>query len=214
MYRKIFFLLIILLFTMFTEVLAYDVEITGKFETGERLYDDLDEIIDRYFFDRYWIKYKKKLNRDIYYYIKTQYYKKEYDKQLSYTNQSFSLWALYSKNISEKLKNKWSLNLKDKDYFYALEKNYKAGKLAYQLVYDFNDRQRYKLDLQKQRYFYEISGDKDYNNQKIVLSWQYDISSNLEIESSFKFEEQIFLNPVNSSNKHAKIMGLSFKYKL
>lgn len=78
----------------------YKPEISGNFENGNKAYidvfeledefsDDITEVeeeIDTYQYNKVWLRFKQKLNKSDYYYIKAQYNNREYQERINYNN--------------------------------------------------------------------------------------------------------------------------------
>ncbi len=223
--KKLFFVLsfIVFLFSCITVSIqvkaAYKPVISGKFDSGERLYIDLDEkeneeINDKYHYNKFWLNYKQKLSTAEYYYFKFQYYKKEYILSDTYNNIGLDLWGNYTYLLNDKTRNRWKINIKDKDYFSNQDKSYNSYKLDYELDYDYNRRNDYGLVLQRQwNDFWEVDS-KDYIRDKIKLEWDYDYSDDFKINTTLQYERQIYNLPSDSSNKYGKQISIGFDYKL
>jgi hypothetical protein len=172
------------------------------------------EILDRYFYKKIWLKYKQKLSTTEYYYIKGQYYKKEYEDKTTYSNISLDLWGNYTSQLNEKLRRRWKFNIKDKNYYSSQEKSYNAYRIKYQLDYDHNLKNDYGFYLQRQWNNYTNNNSKDSTRDKLALDWQYDINDSFKINTSYQFERQLYNYSSDSSNKYGKKISIGFKYEL
>lgn len=220
--KKIFlslFIFAVILFCCGQSQAAYNPVISGNFESGDRLYTDLfdegtEEMIDKYYYKRFWLKYKKKLSTAEYYYLKLQYYKKNYKKSDTYNNIGLDLWGNYTHLISDKLRGRWKINIKDKDYYTNQTKSYQAYRLKYELDYDYSDSQDYGIYIQRQWNDFLNLDTKDYFRDKINIEWDYDYSDKLEINTAFQYQRQIYNSFSESSNKYGKEISIGFKYEL
>ena len=217
------FLLYLIIFSLFigSSILvsaAYNPELSGDFEVGDRLYTDQvmeeKEILDKYYYKRCWIKYKKKLAPGEYYYLKGQFYKKEYDQKDSYNNIALDFWGNYTSQLSDQLKRRWKLNYKDKVYYTNRTKSYNTYKIEYQLYYKYDKKSDYSLSLQQQWNDYKNEDSKDSTRNKLGLNWKCDISDSFEISTSYQVEKQLYNGTSGSSDKYGRKLSLGFKYKL
>ena len=198
---------------------AYEPVLSGKFDSGERIYtnfdqEDNEELDDKYYYNRLWLKYKQKLTTSEYYYFKFQYYEKDYYFSDTYNNIGLDFWGNYTYELNDKTRNRWKINIKDKDYFDNQDKSYKALKIDYEIDYDYDQKNDYGLVLQRQWNDFFNDNSKNYFRDKIKLEWDYDYSDRLEIESSFQYERQIYNPPSDSSNKYGKQLSIGFDYEL
>ena len=211
-------LLLIMVFAVNTLVFgAYSPEVSGDLEIGDRLYTDPspeEERLDMYFYKKFWLKYKKKLSTSEYYYIKGQYYKKEYDSKIIYNNKALDLWGNYTTQLTEKLRRRWKFNIKDKDYYTSPIKSYYSLRVKYQLDYEYNEKSDYNVYIQRQWNNYVNKDSRDSTRDRLALDWQYDLSEDLEITTSYQFENQIYKYPSESSNKYGRKLSVGFKYEL
>ena len=223
--KKILFslLLITLLFTCIIveqkEIVAYEPVLSGKFDSGERIYtnfdqDENEEIDDKYHYNRFWVNYKQKLTTSEYYYLKFQYYKKDYYFSDTYNNIGLDFWGNYTYKLNDKTRNRLKINIKDKNYFSNQEKSYKALRIDYEMDYDYDQKNDYGLILQRQWNDFSNDYSKNYFRDKIKIEWDYDYSDRFQIESSFQYERQIYNFPSESSNKYGTQLSISFDYEL
>ncbi len=216
-------LIILTLSFLSTAVLAksYQPEISGSIENGDRMYTDpgnweSDDPLDYYRYDKQWLKYKQKLAVGEYYYLKVQRQKKIYDQSQSYNNLNLETEGNYTFYLTEKLRNRFKLLLRDKDY---LEndydyKDYQLARLQYTLQYKKNEIHNYELILQKQWTEYELSSDSDYQRERIALKWGWQLSPNLKLDSKIQYDWQRNDSDSNRSDKDGRKISLNFKYKL
>lgn len=220
-----FFILIFLLRGIYAE--DYSPELSGDYEVGDKLYIDvfteedkeneegteLEEIVDSYFYKKLWLRYKQKLNKSDYYYIKVQYYDKEYQEKINYNNTAVDLWTNYTFEINEGLDNKVSLNYRDKDY---RKKNntYQQIRLKYQVDYQINQKNDCSLYLQRQWKDYHVGNNKDNIYDRISLSWDWDVSSEFTLSSSLKLDKSRFKPISDSTDKSGRKFNIGFKWEL
>ena len=198
---------------------AYDPVLSGKLDSGERIYtnfdeDDNEELDDKYYYNRLWLNYKQKLNTSEYYYFKFQYYKKDYYISDTYNNIGFDLWGNYTYMLNDRVRNRWKINIKDKDYYSNEVKSYKALRIDYEIDYDYDQKNDYGLILQRQWNDFPGDGSKNYFRDKIKLEWDHDYSDKFKIESSFQYERKIYDLPSDSNNKYGKQISFGFDYEL
>lgn len=218
----IFYLVLVFAFVAYSSPIAvaegYRPELSGDLEIGDRLYTNIlepeeEEILDQYYYKRYWLKYKQKLTPDDYYYFKVQYYKKQYEEKQDYDNITLNLWGNYTYSLSEKLKNRWKINVKDKDYKIA-DKSYRSFRLKYQFDYELNSRHDYTVYLQRQWENYSLTNINDNIQDKVSFNWDCDLSQRLSIDTTLQFKQQLYDYPSERSNKYGKEISVGFKYKL
>ncbi len=193
--------------------------LSGDLEIGDRLYTDIlaedrEEILDQYYYRRYWLKYKQKLTPGDYYYVKLQYYRKEYKEQQNYDHIALNLWGNYTYSLNKRLKNRWKINIKDKDYNFNTEKSYHSLRLKYQLDYDFNSRHDYTVYLQRQWNNYIFRETNDNIRDSLSFNWDFNINERLDIDTTLQLEQQLYDYPSESSNKYGKKVSIGFKYEL
>jgi len=221
--RKAYIILVLVI--IFTLVLSFacsavDGTISGKLESGDKSYTDLsgkygeEELLDRYFYRRYWLKYKQKLEDGDYYYLKVQYYRKEYENETDYDNLSLKLDGNYTFYPGEKVRNKLIMTLKNKDYFHALYRSYNALKLKYQVDYDYSQESDYTIYLQRQ---WNNCLNHNYNDNikdRLSVKWEYELNDNFDINTTYQVEEQLYRATSERSNKYSQKVSLGFKYDL
>ncbi|MFW6270892.1 MAG: hypothetical protein ACOC4G_12540 [Bacillota bacterium] len=216
----------ILLIFLFLSVLTltggisqgYSPEITGNLETGDRFYTELveeeeEEILDFYQYSKVWLRYKQQLAPYEYYYIKTQYYKKDYQDKDNYNNITLDLWTNYTFYLKPEVRNRWNFDIKDKNYYLNQDKSYQAFKIKSQFDYKYNDLHNYTLYLQRQWNEYKKNKTKDNIKDRISFDWKYKINSSLELKTNISMDQQKYGILAESSNKYGKKMSLNFKYK-
>ncbi|MDI3547037.1 MAG: hypothetical protein PWR10_689 [Halanaerobiales bacterium] len=212
----------LILFSVHISVLAKDYrpELSGDFEIGDRIYsdplneDDGEDILDRYWYKRFWLKYKQKLSSSDYYYLKVQYYKKDYQEETIYNNTSIDLWGNYTYQLTKRLKNRWLLNLRHKDYSNNSDNTYRMARLGYQLDYKYNQRHDYTVYLQRQWENYLNDSSKDNLYDRISLGWDFEVTENFELNTSLQLDREVFNESSASSNKTGKKFGVGFKWQL
>lgn len=219
-------LLIIVLFTLVLPGPAavkadYRPVLSGDFEVGDRLYteyneleEEEEEVLDTYFYRRGWLKYKQKLTPSDYYYFKFQYYKKEYDDQQTYNNVTLNLWGNYTYELTEKLRNRWKANFKDKDYLDRPDNSYRSLRLQYQLDYDYDRVNDYTFYLQRQWEDYR-NDPANYNTRdRISLEWERELRDGFDINTTFQYERQQYNYDSDRSNKYGRKLSIGFDYEL
>ncbi len=222
-------ILIILIFFIITiQSFAgdYKPEISGNYEVGERVYIDIfdveylnedeveEDIVDTYRYNKLWLRFKQKLNKSDYYYIKVQYNNKDYQEKINYNNLSLDLWTNYKFKINKQLNNKVMLDYRDKNYENEENNTYNQLRLKYQVDYSINEVNDLTLYLQRQWKEYPNNKAKDNIYDKVSLSWDWDISDKLTINSGLKFDWTTF-NPISgSTNKDNKKFNVGFKWDL
>lgn len=198
----------------------YPPELSGNLEVGDRLYTDFEEdaeeeeIIDKYWYRRSWLRYRQKLSPTDYYYVKGQYYKKNYIEESSYDNTSLDFWANYTHQLDDSLRNQYLLTLRDKDYFNKTSKSYQLARLKYQLDYEYNDRHDYTIYLQRQWQDYINQSSNDNIYDRLSLSWDYEVNEDFELNTNLQFNREKYLNISESSNKYGQKLSVGFKWKL
>ena len=224
MRKRLFFLLCI--FLLFSCVfLGYEVEadynpvISGKLDSGEKIYTNFDEenkeeLDDKYKYNRVWLKYKQKLTTREYYYLKFQYYKKDYYCSNTYNNIGLDFWGNYTYQLTEKTRNRWKINIRNKDYYSNKIKSYKRLRINYEVDYDYNSKNDYGIVLQRQWNNFTDNDSKNYFRDKVKLEWDHDYNDKFTIESSFQYERQIYDISAGSSNKYGKQISVGFDYEL
>lgn len=215
------FLIILSLFSTQTAAKSYQPEISGSFESGDKLYtdpgileDDEDEIVDYYRYDKQWLRYRQQLAVGEYYYFKVQRQQRIYEHSQTYDNLNLETEANYTFYLTENLRNRFKLLLRDKDYLEAAAKDYQLARLQYTLQYDLNEKHDYELILQRQWTEYDISAGDDYNLNRISLKWGWAVNERLALDTKIQFDQQ--LNDQNSgrTDKNGRKISLKFKYKL
>ncbi len=220
----VFFVLVFIVILLSAPVVLakdYQPEITGSFESGDRLYTDPgswenDDPLDYYRYDKQWLKYKQQLAVGEYYYLKLQRQERIYDQSQSYNSLNLETEGNYTFYLTEKLRNRFKLLLRDKDY---LErgydyKDYQLARIQYTLQYGYNDFHDYELILQKQWTEYELSPGSDYQRDRIALKWGWKLSSNLEVDTKIQYDWQRNDQDSSRSDKAGRKISFKFKYKL
>jgi len=216
----------------------YRPEISGNYEHGERSYidvflieedeesgdeldeigeepgEELEELIDKYYYDRFWLRYRRQLNRSDYYYIKIQYYKKEYQEALNYNNITWDLWTNYTFRLTEQLRNKIMMDLRKKDYYDNEKNTYKQLRLKYQLDFDIDERNDCSIFLQRQWKDYPNNEAKDNLYDRFSISWNYKVSPKLKVSTGLVFDRNSFKPISESSNKESRKFSIGFNWKL
>lgn len=214
MEKKIFFFNVIFFFlvSLFLflalirpgKVLAknYRPEISGSFESGDKLYTDPgdldeDDPLDYYRYDKQWLKYKQKLAVGEYYYLKIQRQQRIYENSIGYNNLNLETEGNYTFYLTERLRNRFKLLLRDKDYIESgyENKDYRLARLQYTLQFDYNQVHSYQLN-------------------RIALKWDWELSADFEVDTKLQYDWQ--RNDSNSkiSNKDGRKIAVSFKYKI
>lgn len=218
-----FFSLIFLSLLFSTPLLAkdYQPEITGSIESGDRLYTDPgdwedDQPSDYYRYDKHWLKYKQKLAVGEYYYLKMQRQEKIYEQSQSYNSLSLETEANYTFYLNEKLRNRFKVLLRDKDYLETDYdyKDYQLARLQYTLQYQRNELHDYELILQKQWNQYESRSDFDYQRDRIALKWGWKLSPDFNIDTKVQYDWQRNDDASSRTDKDGRKISLKFKYKL
>ncbi len=219
---KTVYICIITLFIIISGSLCfagYPPVISGDFSSGKKLYTDLlegneEEIIDHYYYQKSWLKYKKKLSVSEYYYLKYQFYSKEYEVKDKYNNICHNIWGNYTYQLSEKLRNRVNLSYKDKDYYDNNTKSYNSLCLKYTLDYDPDCRNDYQVYIQRQWNNYLIEDVNDNTRDKLSIEWEHEIKDNLEINTRFQIEKQQYSHYSQRSNKYNQNISVGFNYEL
>lgn len=211
--------LFILSFSSFAQ--AYQPEISGSMESGDRLYTDPgdwedDDPLDYYRYDKLWLKYKQKLAVGEYYYFKVQRQEKIYEQSQSYNSLNFETEGNYTFYLSEKLRNRFKVLWRDKDYLEAeyAKKDYELTRLQYTLQYKLNPVHSYELILQKQWTDYDLDSDSDYQRDRIALKWGWKVNPDLKVDTKIQYDWQRNDNNSARSDKDGRKIALKFKYKL
>lgn len=226
--RKLQFFVICLLLIYFlclfsSSVTArrYQPEITGSLESGDKLYTYPGELkaeegdrVDYYRYDKEWLKYRQQIAVGEYYYLKVQRQKRIYEKSSTYDNLNQEIQGNYTFYLNEKLRNRFKLLLRDKEYLSADYKSYQVKRLQYTLQYQHNDFHDYELILQKQWTEYHKSSEKNYRTERISLNWGWEINDRLSIDSRFQIDRQLNDSESESTDKYGRRFSLKFKYTL
>ena len=218
-------LLILVILSLFpSTVLAkkYQPEISGSFESGDKLYTDPgaleteEETVDYYKYDKQWLKYRQKLAVGEYYYLKVQRQERIYEHSQAYDNLNLETEANYTFHLTEKLRNRFKVLLRDKDYLEAdyQYKDYQLARLQYSLQYELNEKHDYEILMQKQWTEYDISPEKDYQLNRISFNWGWEVSENLDLDTKIQFDQQLNDSQSGSTDKNGRKISLKFKYKL
>jgi len=228
-FNYIHFLILTLVFLIFLglyslPVLAkkYQPEISGSFESGDKLFtdpgalDSEEETVDYYKYDKQWLKYRQQLAVGEYYYLKVQRQQRIYEHSQAYDNLNLETEGNYTFYLTEKLRNRFKVLLRDKDYLETdyKYKDYQLARLQYSLQYELNDYHDYEISMQKQWTEYNVSPEKDYQLNRISLTWGWEVNENFDLDTKFQFDQQ--LNDINSgsTDKNGRKISLKFKYKL
>lgn len=216
-----FIILDALFFSQFLLAKAYRPEISGSFESGDRLYTDPgeleeDEPIDYYRYDKQWLKYKQKLAVGEYYYLKFLRQEKVYDQSENYNSLNLESEANYTFYLSEKIRNRFKLLVRDKDYTLKKYdyKDYQLARLQYTLQYEHSKIHDYELILQRQWTEYRLSSDDDYQRDRIALKWGWKLTENLDLNTKIQYDWQRNEKESGRSDKDGRKISLNFKYKL
>lgn len=234
-------LVLLSLFLFLEEVLGrqYRPEISGNYERGERSYIDIflveegeeadeeldglediieeelgEELIDKYYYDRLWLRYRQQLNRTDYYYIKIQYYKKEYQENLNYNNLTWDLWTNYTFRLTDQLRNKIMVDFRQKDYYDNEKNTYNQIRLKYQLDFAIDERNDCSFFLQRQWKDYPNNEAKDNLYDRFSISWNYKVSPKLKVSTGLVFDRNSFKPISESSNKESRKFSIGFNWKL
>lgn len=229
MSSRFIWILLVIILTCSIGVAAkeYSPVISGDYELGERTYIDIfdlenesdldeetEEIIDTYTYNKLWLRFKQKLNKEDYYYLKIQYNNKEYQEKKNYNNIALDLWTNYTFRINDYLDNKVMVDYRDKDYQYNNDNTYQQIRLKYQLDYKLNARNEYSLYLQRKWKDYPNNEDKDNTYDRVSVSWDWDLSDKLTINSKIQFDWTEYKPISESSNKDSKKFNVGFKLEL
>lgn len=222
-------ILIILLFLILSSVLfpmnaaarKYQPEISGSFESGDRLYtdpgildEDEDDIVDYYKYDKQWLRYRQQLAVGEYYYFKVQRQQRIYEHSQTYDNLNLEAEANYTFYLTEKLRNRFKLLLRDKDYLEVEAKDYQLARLQYTLQYDLSEKHDYEVILQRQWTKYEIAPENDYRLNRISFKWGWEVSENLDLDTKLQFDQQLNDQDSGKTDKNGRKININFKYKL
>jgi hypothetical protein len=217
---SIVFLVILSLFSATTLAKSYQPEISGSFESGDKLYTDPglseDDTVDYYKYDKQWLKYRQQLAVGEYYYFKLQRQQRIYEHSQTYDNLNLETEANYTFYLTEKLRNRFKVLLRDKEYL-ELDyryKDYQLARLQYSLQYDLSKKHDYELILQKQWTEYEISPENDYQLNRISFKWGWGVTENLDLDTKLQFDQQLNNSQSGSTDKNGRKLSLKFKYKL
>jgi len=222
LFLSLVFLVILSLFSPALSAKTYQPEISGSFESGDKLYtdpgalEDEEETVDYYQYDKQWLKYRQKLAVGEYYYLKVQRQERIYEHSQAYDNLNLETEANYTFHLTEKLRNRFKVLLRDKDYLESdyQYKDYQLARLQYSLQYEINDFHDCEILLQKQWTEYDISPDKDYNLNRISFNWGWEVSENLDLDTKVQFDQQVNDSHSGSTDKNGRKISLKFKYKL
>lgn len=227
MKRILNFLLIlvinILLFSGIIIAKEYRPVLSGSFNVGDKRYDEIlleeddsltEEIVDRYNYQKFWLKYKQKLSTTDYYYLKGQYYKKRYEERGNYNNINFDLQGNYTYQLTNKLRNRWLLTLRDKEYQENENSTYQMLRLNYQLDYKYNQKNKYSLVLQRQLEDYLNDSSKDNIYDRISVNWDYQIREDFTLNSKIQFNREVYKNLSERTNKYGRQFGVGFSWEL
>ena len=226
--RKLQFLVICLLliyflclFTSLVYAHSYQPEITGSFESGDKLYTDPGELesdesdrVDYYRYDKEWLKYKQQLAVGEYYYLKLQRQKRIYENSSTYDNLNREIQGNYTFYLTDQLRNRFVVLFRDKDYLAADYKSYQVRRFQYTLQYEYSDYHDYELKLQKQWTDYLESPEKDYTSERMSFSWDWEFSEKLSFESRLQFERQLNSSGSESTDKYGRSISFKFKKEL
>lgn len=198
----------------------YQPEISGSFESGDKLYTDPgsleaeEDTVDYYRYDKQWLRYRQQLAPGEYYYLKTTRQQRIYEHSQTYDNLNLDLEGNLTLYLTEKLRNRFKLLLRDKDYLESETKDYQLARLQYTLQYDLNEKHDYEILMQKQWTEYKYSPEDDYRLNRISFKWGWKFSEKLDLDTKLQFDQQ--LNDQNSgrTDKSGRKLSLKFKYKL
>lgn len=199
----------------------YQPEISGSFESGDKLYtdpgifnEDEEDTVDYYQYDKQWLRYRQQLAPGEYYYLKAQRQQRIYEHSQTYDNLNLELEGNYTFYLTERLRNRFKLLLRDKDYLESETKDYQLARLQYTLQFDLSEKHDYEILLQRQWTDYGLSPEDDYRLNRLSLKWGWDFSDNLDLNTRLQFDQQ--LNDQNSgrTDKRGRKLSLNFKYKL
>ncbi|ADO78051.1 hypothetical protein [Halanaerobium praevalens] len=217
----VFSLIFLLILSLSSFAKAYQPEISGSMESGDRLYTEPgnwedDDPLDYYCYDKLWLKYKQKLAVGEYYYFKVQRQEKIYDQSQSYNSLNFETEANYTFYLTEKLRNRFKVLWRDKDYLEAeyATKDYELTRLQYTLQYKLNPIHSYQLILQKQWTNYELDSDSDYQRDRVALKWGWKVNPDLKLDTKIQYDWQRNDNNSGRSDKDGRKIAVKFKYKL
>ena len=212
-----------------TAFAGYRPELSGDLEIGDRYYTEItleeftpdeedyissEDLLDYYYYTKFWLRYRQQLSRDDYYYIKGQYYEKEYENKTGYNNQSIDLWGNYTYRLTEKARNRWEVNLRNKEYYNNESSSYNLLRIKYQFFYKHDDQQTYTAYYQRQWQDYIIKTLKDNICDRVSLSLDYKLNQRCDLNSSIQFDRELFEKGSASSNKYGKKFKIGFKLKL
>ncbi|ADQ13921.1 hypothetical protein [Halanaerobium hydrogeniformans] len=199
---------------------SYQPVISGSIESGDRLYtdpgDDGEEPVDYYSYDRMWLRYRQQLAVGEYYYLKFQHQQRIYEHSDSYDNLTRELEGNYTFYLSEKLRNRIVLLLRDKDYLQADYdyKSYQTYRIQYTLQYDLSDQHDWEVVMQRQQNKYDPILNRDYFLDRLGLNWTWDISDNLRIQSRFQVDRQLNEKGSDSTDKYGRRLTFNFRYRI
>jgi len=209
------------LFTVPAAARNYQPEISGSFESGDKLYtdpgileEDEEDTVDYYQYDKQWLRYKQQLAPGEYYYLKGQRQQRIYEHSQTYDNLNLELEGNYTFYLTERLRNRFKLLLRDKDYLESETKDYQLARLQYTLQFDFSEKHDYEILVQKQWTEYERSPEDDYRLNRLSLKWGWNFNENLDLDTRLQFDQQLNNQKSGRTDKSGRKLSLHFKYKL
>lgn len=215
------FLILLSFFSTQTLARKYQPEISGSFENGEKLYTDPgiideaeDDIVDFYQYDKQWLRYRQQLAVGEYYYFKFQRQQRIYEHSETYDNLNLETEANYTFYLRERLRNRFKILLRDKDYLKGARKDYQLARIQYTLQYDLTEKHDYELIFQRQWTDYSISPEDNYQLNRISFKWGWDFSEKLDLDTKIQFDQQINEQGSSKTDKSGRKISLNFKYKL
>ncbi|MFW6035938.1 MAG: hypothetical protein ACOCRZ_06760 [Halothermotrichaceae bacterium] len=214
---------ILILLSVPIYAVEYKPELSGNYENGERVYEDVsllddDSIetkIDKiYYFNNIWLKYRQKLSPSDYYYIKATFYDKDYKESDENDYKKIELEGNYTFKINEKLKSKLVLSHKNMDYFKKPESKYKQIGVDCKLTYDHNEYNQYIAAYNKDWKNYPHDETENKRTDLVSLDWKHDVNENLKINTGFDYKQELFKVECGKTNKYQKRLNIGFKLKL
>ena len=216
-------ILVLILFALFqglwVEAAGYRPELSGRFEVSDRKFTefedatDMEVFADYYFFKRFWLRYRQRLNVNDYYFLRIQYEEREYDKEINNNNRSFELSGNYTYNLRDNLRNRWRVILRDRDYINNRSRSYRSYRLRYRVDYEYSSRHDYSIYLQRQFNDY-YKGVNDNIRDRISLGWGFAVSDRLDLDTNLQFDRECYEPETGRTNKYDRRLSVNFSYDL
>lgn len=196
---------------------AYSPEISGRLEREQRVdteyVNEEKEVADVYEQIRFWLRYRQQLDVGEYYFVRGQYSHSDYRERIRYSNTTLDLWTNYTFYISDYLRNRIRVDIRDKDYYKAREKSYRRLNLSYQLEYEYSSTSDYSLQLQRRWDYHRYDPNRNNIRDVVTADWDYEVNPRLNVTTGVRLQREKHTTESQSTDKFGHRFSVNFRYR-